>query len=396
MAFTSTNTRPINRHLLHLGVRMAIVERVRKDGTKSYFAVVRVNGKRSWVWCGDKPRLAKEIHDELTVKARNHQLPTMRDIRFSTLTDKFFADGCHDRRSSTIAAYRSRTRNHLTPFFGDLKVRKSVTTEAIQSWISHEKRQGSSDASIRSALTTLSAILSYAVDINLLVDNPCRRVRSLKVVHGGVDMVLSPSQVKALINATPVRNGDRVLMKFLAMTGCRPSEAVETRWRDVSFRTNEVVISRTATKTGDKTSPTKTGKVRTVPLTLSLVLALGDWKKQTNGSGDDLVFPAVRGGRRDPQRFAAEVFRPALTRAGLMVPEGSRSLYLLRKSLASNLLQAGESVKLVSSILGQSEAVCLRHYARVRTEDASAAMQRMDAMMDAEERDTTGNIAHIA
>lgn len=375
---------------------MAVVERQLKSGKSVYYAAVRQGARIIYKHCGGSKRLANEISAEYSVAAKAHRLPTMRDITFSVLADKFFTDGCHDRRGQTIAAYRSRTKNHLAPFFGDIRVRQGCTTERVNQWVGWMRENSKSDACIKSALTTLSAILSYGVDINLLADNPCRRVRSPKVTHGGVDTVLSPSQVKALINATPNRNGDRVLMKFLAMTGCRPSEAVEVRWRDVSFRTNEVVISRTAAKAGDKTNPTKTGKSRTVPLTLSLVLALGGWKKQTSGGGDDLVFPAVRGGRRDPQRFAAEVFRPALTRAGLIVPEGSRSLYLLRKSLASNLLQAGESVKLVSSVLGQSEAVCLRHYAKVRTEDASAAMQRLDAMMDAQERDTSGTIAQMA
>lgn len=372
---------------------MAVVERELKNGKRVYYAAVRQGSRVIYKHCGSSKRLAGEVSAQYSVAAKAHRLPTMRDIKFSVLVEKFFADGCHDRRGQTIAAYRSRTKNHLLPFFGDIRVRQGCTTERVNQWVGWMRERSKSDACTKSALTTLSAMLSYAVDINLLADNPCRRVRSPRVAHGGVDMVLSPSQTKTLVNATPNRNGDRVLMKFLAMTGCRPSEAVEVRWRDVSFRTNEVVISRTATRAGERTNPTKTGKSRTVPLSLSLVLALGDWRRKTNGSGDELVFPAIRGGRRDPQRFAAEVFRPALTRAGLMVPEGSRSLYLLRKSLASNLLAAGESVKLVSSILGQSEAVCLRHYAKVRTEDASAAMQRMDAMMSAQERDTSGAVA---
>ena len=372
---------------------MAVVERRLKNGKKVYYAAVRQGSRVIYKHCGGSKRLAAEVSAQYSVAARNNRLPTMRDIKFSALTDKFFADGCHGRRGQTIAAYQSRAKNHLTPFFDDIRVRQGVTVERLHQWVGWMRERSCSDATTRSAATTLSAILSYGVDINLITDNPSRRLRLSRVTTGGVDYILSPAEVQSLIRSTPERNGDRYLLAFLALTGCRPSEGTEIRWRDIAFTRNEVVISRTATKSADKTNPTKTGKGLVVPLTPTLAKMLGDWKRKINGSGDDLVFPAVRGGRRDPQRFAADAFRPSLTRAGLAVPDGSRSLYLLRKSLASNLLNAGESIKLVSTMLGQSEAVCLRHYARVRTEDTSAAMHRFDAMMTAHDRDAESEVA---
>lgn len=373
---------------------MAVVERRLKSGKKVYYAAVRQGSRVIYKHCGGSKRLAAEVSAQYSVAARNNRLPTMRDIKFSALTDKFFADGCHGRRGQTVAAYQSRAKNHLTPFFGDLKVRQGVTVERVNQWVGWMRERSKGDACIKSAFTALSSILTYAVDINLITDNPCRRVRLRIAATGGVDYIITPEQTKSLIQNTPERNGDRCLLAFLALTGCRPSEGVETRWRDISFSSKTVVISRTATRAADKTNPTKTGKSRVVPLSPSLARMLGVWKRETNGSGDDLVFPAVRGGRRDPQKYAADVFRPALTRAGLAVPDGSRSLYLLRKSLASNLLNAGESIKLVSTMLGQSEAVCLRHYARVRTEDTSAAMHRFDAMMTTtHDRDAESEVA---
>jgi len=372
---------------------VAVVERTHKDGSKTFWIVVRQNGKSVWVNGGHQKRASKDLADELATKGRNNQLATMRDIRFSQLVERYLADGCHSLRSQTVSSYESRLKNHLLPHFSNLKVRSSLTTEAINQWITLTKHSGTSDKSIKSALVTLGAVLTYAVSIGLIRESPVHRVRAPKTTDAGVEYTLNPEQTQALVNATPSKNGDKSLMLFLAQTGSRPSEACEVRFKDISWRDHTITISRTATRHG--TNATKTDKSRFVPLSASLLLAIGAQKKVLNGAPDDLIFPTVRGHRRQMQRFAADVLRPSLVRAGLRVPDGSKSNYLLRKSLASNLLQQGESVKLVSQILGQSPEVLLRHYTKVRQQDATSAIDRLDAMMG-DKRDTKGTVVQIA
>ena len=379
---------------------MALIERIHKDGTRTFWAAIYQGGRMVWVNCGHSPQIAKQTHSLLANRGHQNQLSTMRDIKVSVLVDKFFAEGCHDRRSQTIDTYRSRVKNHLMPFFGDIRVRQGCTTDRINQWIVWERHQGVSDTTIRLALTTLGALLSYAVDINLIHDNPCHRVRPPKIVDGGVEHTLTPVEVALVIKNTPDKNGDRILMTYLAMVGCRPSEAVEARFADVDWHNHTITISRTAVRKSTTnltgTNPTKTGKTRVVPLSASLLLALSGEKRRLRATADDLMFPTVTGKRRQPQRFASEVLRPALTRSGLRVPGGSRSLLILRKSCASNLLQQGESPKMVSELLGQSPHVLLKHYTKIRTEDATAAIDRLDAMMVGDKRDTKGTVVQIA
>ena len=379
---------------------MSVVKRVLKSGKVVYYAVVRQNGKQIYQHCGSSSRLAKDLNAERVAAAKNNALPTMRDIRFSQLVERYFEDGCHNLRSQTISSYEARLKNHLLPFFSELKVRRSLTTSTILSWQTYERRRGVSDKSIKSALVTLSAVLSYAVTINLIASSPCHRVKAPKVVDGGVEYTLTPAEVALVVRNTPDKNGDRTLLLYMAMVGCRPSEAVEARFSDVDWHNHTVTISRTAVRKSTTnptgTNPTKTGKTRVVPLSASLLLALSGEKRRLKATGDDLIFPTVTGKRRQPQRFASEVFRPALTRSGLRVPDGSRSLLCLRKSCASNLLQQGESPKMVSELLGQSPHVLLKHYTKIRSEDATAAIDRLAATMAGDSRDTTGKVVQIA
>ena len=374
---------------------MAIVARKLKDGRTHYYAVVTVAGTKRWIDAGfDKPRVAKQIEAELMTKARKNELPAaMRDLKFSVLADRYLKDGTHHLREQSITTYKSRLDTHLLPFFGDKKVRGQIDAQLIGSWMSWERNhKGTSDKTIKRCLVTLSAVLSYAVAINLVTDNPCGRVKAPKVNDGGVDYTLSEAQTAALI-ANTVKS-ERPLMSFLCCTGCRPSEAAELRWGDINWRDSLVINRRTATSRG--ANDTKNSKVRAVPLVPELMTELREQHKRVANNKDDLVFVTTRGQRHQMQRWARDVLRPSLNRAGLAVPAGSDRNYITRKSFITQWLSRGESVALVSEIVGASPATLLKHYAKHRTEDAVAAMQRMSASMSASSSDATGNIAQSA
>lgn len=376
---------------------MAVVARSLKDGRTHYYAVVTVAGIKRWIDAGyDRPRVAKQIEAELMTKARKGELPAaMRDMKFSVLAERYLKDGTHHLRQQSITTYKSRLDSHLLPFFGDKRVRGQIDAQLIGSWISWEKKHrgiATSDKTIKRCLVTLSAVLSYAVAINLISNNPCSRVKAPKVQDGGVNYTLDSQQIQALIDMTV--KSERPLMLMLCHTGCRPSEACELRWGDINWRDGLVIISRTATASG--ANATKNSKTRVVPLTPSLLQALREQHKSVRSNQDDLVFPTRFGKRHQMQRWANDVLRPSLIRAGLAVPEGSARNYITRKSFITQMLGRGESVALVSSIVGASPATLLKHYARHSTEDAAAAMKRLDAMFTTASSDTNSDIAQTA
>lgn len=371
---------------------MALIERVHKDGTKTYWAVVYQGGKQVWVNAGHSYRAARDFHDTVATAGRENRIPTARDIKFSLLVERYLANGTHHLREQSITTYKSRLDNHILPFFGEMKVRRSCSTEAIQRWIAWERHSGTSDKTIKRCLVTLSAVLSYAVAINLITDNPVSRVKAPKVTDGGVDYTLNEAQTTALIANTP--KSQRPLMMFLCYTGSRPSEACEVRFGDISHRDCLVIIRRTATASG--TNATKNSKVRTVPIVPELMDAIREQMKTVPHGKNDLVFPTVGGQRHQMQRWARDVLRPSINRAGLAVPEGSDRNYITRKSFITQMLSRGESVALVAEMVGASPATLLNHYAKHRTEDAVAAMQRMSASMSASSHDTASELGQSA
>src|SRR5262249_54967915 len=139
----------------------------------------------------------------------------------------------------------------------------------------------------------------------------------------------------------------------LARTGLRPGELAGLRPEDIDFREG-AVWGRRRIYEGREGTP-KNGKGRRgdmsqqLPRVLRRDLTLREAEAAFSGQpASTQLFPAPRGGALDRGRFAQTVWRPLLRRAGLRY----RTLYQLRHTFASLLIQQGESLAYVRDQLG--------------------------------------------
>jgi integrase len=151
------------------------------------------------------------------------------------------------------------------------------------------------------------------------------------------------------------------LFAFLLDTGARPSEALGLKWTDIDLESGIVTIQRTLhwrAKGGYYFAETKTkGSRRTVPLSASMARHLREHRGNQAerllkiGVRSDLVFSNTEGEPLLRRNLARRHFKPALKKAELPT---SLSLYCLRHTCASLLLQAGVHPKVVAERLGHS------------------------------------------
>ncbi len=232
--------------------------------------------------------------------------------------------------------------------------------------------------------------------------------------------VLTPLQARAFLTAC---EGERfgVLFAALLWTGCRPGELAGLLWRDTDFDNKVLRIQRALVRTrptdlarGAGTSwalaPTKTKKARQIPIPDDLVQMLKRHKAEQASyrllagaeyENNDLVFPGEYGKPLYLDTIVKRYFKPMLAKAAALmlgrtlppVPVPSRSpvytaalaarhaaerqmmrdaefpdlsLYSLRHSMATLLLQSGVHPKIVSNRLGHSTTnVTLEIYSHV-------------------------------
>lgn len=230
----------------------------------------------------------------------------------------------------------------------------------------------------------LRSALSQAVKWHLIHSNPCDSVELPR--HRAREMQSLTKEEATRFLAVPSKHA--CLFAFLLTTGARPSEALGLKWTDIGLDTATATIQRTLqwhTTGGFYFAETKTkGSRRAVPLPTTLVEQLKAHRANQAetllkiGVRTDLVFANSEGAPIMRKNLVRRHFKPAIKTAKL---PPNLSLYCLRHTCASLLLQAGTHPKVVAERLGHSSTTLTMdvysHVAPGMQSEATAQLERM-------------------
>lgn len=249
--------------------------------------------------------------------------------------------------------------------------------------------------------------LEYAVDAELLSDNPLDRVKwkAPEQVVEEVDpaCVPNPAQAAKLLDA--VRDQSKRGRRLVAFFGCmyyaaaRPAEVIGLRLQDCDLpRRGWGLLRLRETRPRSGTAWTDSGEahekrglkhrprkaVRRVPIPPELV-ALLRWHLMAYGTAPDgRVFQTMRGGLIQDTGYG-EVWAEARTRA-LTAAEFDSVLakrpYDLRHAAVSTWLSSGVEPQLVAERAGHSVAVLFRVYAKFLKDGDEAANAKISARLN--------------
>lgn len=190
-----------------------------------------------------------------------------------------------------IKNYRCNLKNWIIPCLGHYKLQE-ITPLVLDGFINHLKSsknmldgQALSNGSIQKIWQITHTIITTAFMKNLIVQNPCDKVRlrlnriieKQEVHFWDVDTyrkVLSLLHNETLDNAR--------VIEFAVKTGLRRSEIWGLTWNDINFETNELSVNKTLQKVNKIMSilPCKNNSsVRTIALPSSLVPMLKKYRE---------------------------------------------------------------------------------------------------------------------
>ncbi len=257
-------------------------------------------------------------------------------------------------RPCAQAEKRSALRLHLLPTFGRLFLNE-ITTARIDAFSGAKTASGLKPKTINNLLTILRCSLAVAHEWGLLSVVP--RVRWLRVAEQPYKC-LKRDEVERLISIT--RPGYwRALVTFIADTGVRFGEAAALRWSDVELESDAPCARIVRGSARGIIGPTKTGRVRTVPLTRRTCSELRSLSQRS-----ELVFAKLDGGVARSEH-TCDVLQRYCDRAG--VPRVG--WHGLRHTFATLLCQGGVPLRNVQELLGHTTIVMTSRYAHATPDD---------------------------
>ena len=299
---------------------------------------------------GDYRNVSDRICRELGAKTRIAAI-TSKQI------ERWITDLKAERRLSPAEAKRRRATGH--------EIRKLANGTYIQ-------LTPASPRTKRKYLVNLNGILNRAIKLDVIDENPVRRVdrpgRLRKRKSLATTQFLRPAKVHGLVRAAgAVSVQDSVMYMTSAFCGLRLGELLDLRWGAVDFKAASIHVETSYVRNAEDTPKSRTG--RTVPMAPDVAKALKRHAKSCNRkAARDLVFTG-RAGRHVDGNALRKRYYAALADAGL---ERIR-IHDLRHTFGTVCAASGVPQTTIKEWMGHTDLATTEIYTAYYPQDADAA-----------------------
>jgi len=297
-----------------------------------------------------------------------------------------------ERKSGQVTLTRIKSN------FGDWYDRPiaEINTWLVTNWRTQKLKRGVQRSTINRDVAALKALVSKAVEWQIIEHHPLRELKPLKVDKTGVTRFLTDDEQARLREALDLRQNrqkqqrqiyiewqrtrnkdelptlDHVVytdhikpMVLLDLnTGMRRGEMFNLRRRDIDLHQKFLTVG------GDGT---KSGQTRIIPLNQEAFQILTIWLVERGGTLDDYVFASPVTSRRLTSIKSA--WRGLMNLADIK----SFRFHDLRHTFASNLVMKGADLYSVKELLGHANIETTQRYAHLAPEHKSKIVELLNA-----------------
>ena len=372
-----------NVRRVHVSRRRGIYYRDLADGTRRYEITYRdSDGRQRWKTISGGLKDAEATLEDIRHRRRRGERVSPTRATFAEVAQAWLASQTQ-LRPRTVASYESLLRVHVLPRIGRLRITE-VTEDDVAFVIAEMQRNGSKAWTIRTALTPLGRVLSYAARRGFIAANPMRRLeRGERPSPERREMrILQREEITALLDAADARY--RPLLATAVFTGLRLGELLGLAWQDVDLTEGVAHVRMQLDRDGQRVAPKTPQATRDVVLMPALARLLREHRLASPHSRPaDLVFASALGTGLDRRNVSRRGLERAVTHSGLGDSQRpTLRFHDLRHTFASLLIAQGTNVVFVSRSLGHaSPDITLRVYAHLF--DSAEHAERTSAILEA-------------
>lgn len=250
-----------------------------------------------------------------------------------------------------------RFRKHIMPFFGDMEIGR-IGVQELHSYIVARRNSGAANKTIRNELTSISSVFNFALDGQILSENPIRSLNQKKLLPRlprRVGKYVSDVELRKFLSVASPECAQIIL--FLRETGMRAGEVfpknVSLTKESFDMESGVLRLNHTAG------TPLKGKSDRIIPLTDTV-------KGIVNRVSGGPIFSLNRHGFKS-------AFYKALNDSCLKFTPHD-----LRHTFTSVLADSGMDPKTISIITGHSTVYIMNNYIHPVRRDLGAIKDKMN------------------
>lgn len=307
-----------------------------------------------------KKKAARNAADVLIAQLneRNNRPPKLQKKTKEDKTFKQFAEGrwkaymISSNQPSTIDQRNSLLKNHLLPFFGEMKMH-DITRSNVSDFF--ESLQGNVSVNTAHNLYgVLSSMFVVAREHGIRKKkSPVRSKIHRPKVPKTEKPVLTADQIKSVLSGLP-NVQERLFAIVIAVTGMRMGEALALRRRDFNSGAREISVNHTLYRGSLKQPKTETSK-RTIKLDPSIVTLIDSHLTASVFKGqDDFIFCRNDGRPENSSALRTHLYK-SMDRVGINRVPRLSGFHCLRRSAGTLVYLISRDLRMVQELLGHSD-----------------------------------------
>lgn len=323
-----------------------------------------------------KRNLAEAIRDRVYVGGGE----ITADSRVTRAAEAWFGElQAEGRSANTLQQYRRILDVHVLKGIGQLRIRELTIGTCDRFLRTVETKHGASTAKM--ARSVLSGICGWCARRDLIDRNPVRDTGSISTKPKKQPRALTIAEAIGLrtwlrYSDLAIRRDIPELVDFCLSTGLRVGEACAVHWWHLDLDEGTVELAGNVVRikgVGLVVQQDESSKLH--PRTLELpgweIASLKARKERRSPKDDDPVFPAPKGGLRDPSNTNADL-RDAVRWCGYPWVTS----HTFRRTVATWIDEAGHSARAAADQLGHAHPSMTqdRYFGRRRVSSVAAAV----------------------
>lgn len=349
------------------------------DKTKTWTAIVYFEGKHYWRRGFPTKKAAQKAELELKVGFSN----LTERLKFNELAVMFLSHQKKVYRMTTVKTNESRYDVHIKPYLGNKYIDK-ITTKDIQTVVHKLSTHvnGYSNSYINHIVSTIGAILNYAVDMGYISKNPAKKIKKLKENREELQY-MKKDEFDALYDVICEDIYYSTFLLILFYMGFRVGECRALLWSQINFETNTISNdAHVVDKGGTRREPGRKNNVNyTAYMPQNVRNALLEiYKLECKKDGFDSTKYVF--GFYEPWSYnkIRTRFKNGLKKAGLR----DMKIHSLRHGYASLLVNNGATIQELSSALGDTLEVTINTYSHMYDDTNKQICRRIDMILEGE------------